>query len=71
MHAPDISLWSELHSPRLLPFGLPSQGDPPWQNGRSGEAVYIAGLTPRAHAKEEMERGMTGMRFRANGRRAI
>ncbi len=26
------------------------------QNGRSGEAVSIAGLTPRAHDKESMER---------------
>ena len=38
-------------------------------NGRSGGVVSIAGLTPRAHDKEEMERGMTGMRFRANERR--
>ena len=39
------------------------------QNERSSEAVSIAGLTPRAHDKEEMERGMTGMRCRANRRR--
>ena len=39
------------------------------QNGRSGEAVSIAGLTPRAHDKESMEREMSGMRFQANRRR--
>lgn len=69
MHAPDISLWSELRSPRLLPFGLPSQGNPPWQNGRSGGVVYIAGLTPRAHDKEEIERRMTGIKCHANEQR--
>ena len=41
------------------------------QNERSGEAVSIAGLTHRAHDKEIMAREMSGMRFRANGRRAI
>ena len=52
--APD-TVWLERRSPLLLPFELPSQGNSPWQNGRSD----VGGNTIAECGDGEYGRGMS------------